>query len=189
MGGRRLRAYEDGGRNWTALPATDVFYYINFPTTQVGYAWTAQDLAYTHDGGQTWTHLPLWANNGYSILQFSSAAHGCFMGGQRCVSTDDSGRTWREVDTHAQLAVITWYDDQIAAMFGDSPDVTLITADRGHTWQSIANPPGTAFSHTYFMYCSADGSLITYDGLGNKWRYRPGFVPANYAALCRGPHL
>jgi photosystem II stability/assembly factor-like uncharacterized protein len=49
----------DGGRNWTAMPATSLFRQIVFADPEVGWSMMYKQLVYTTDGGKRWSSREL----------------------------------------------------------------------------------------------------------------------------------
>ena len=61
--------------------------------------WVAGDdgyLAYTNDGGTTWTRFPLNSNDDINEIYFRNEKNGYLVAGRKMFLTNDGGSSWRE---------------------------------------------------------------------------------------------
>jgi photosystem II stability/assembly factor-like uncharacterized protein len=139
----------DGGQTWQPAISSrsdlQCFYFLN---AQQGYAAGINNIAYTLDGGQTWTvkkikglmvdTLPQnifpWPN-----LLFVSGSTGYITTGKGLYMTTDTGNTWTIVNTHpVEAACFTNANTGFAYYPYDS--ITK-TTDGGKSWQPVVVLP------------------------------------------------
>ena len=90
----RLLLSSDGGQSFQprgTLPAATTG--IDFPTAQVGFAWSGKELLRSDDGGRTWAAI---AQSDFAEVRFASAQDGIavFADG-RLATSGDGGRSWQ----------------------------------------------------------------------------------------------
>jgi photosystem II stability/assembly factor-like uncharacterized protein len=203
-----VRGTSDGGSTWdvaATLPfaATEhiigaVCFPIDANTTRwlvargVTDAGNPAEVAYSDDGGATWTNVDVGSTNG----QFAVDSHALFAldaqhiwlatSGGYIYFSDDGGATW----TTQEAGVITGAGNFLAVYFADEytgmavavADDIAVTIDGGRTW-SAATATGQGgdlrvvqYNGRYWWVATDDGDLFYSDDQGTTWSERTGFT-------------
>ncbi len=131
---------------------------ISVVFTSATRGWVAGDdgyLAYTNDGGTTWTRHPLNSNDDINEIYFRNEKNGYLVAGRKMFLTNDGGSTWRET-------VITKPGD---FKNGTPEFLSIRFADKkyGYVIGSLLNRQGEVI----------DSLLMRTDDEGVTWRRQP----------------
>ena len=166
-------------------------------TQTTGYG-GADVIAFTADGGSTWTTRVFRSKTygGLSDVDFVDPAHGWLAGGAGLFGTDDGGASWTRRSKPAWFEGVDFVDAQHGWATTGAPRV-LVTADGGKTWAErdpagrwewlsvTAVDAGCAWAHGWRPN-GADVLVRTTDG-GRHWRtclkaswfFPEGFTPVS----------
>ncbi|HEX8494515.1 MAG TPA: YCF48-related protein [Pyrinomonadaceae bacterium] len=165
---------------------------VFFADTKRG--WVAGDegfVSYTADGGRTWTPQPIETKDAVNDLYFRNKEDGYIVAGNSIFSTDNSGRTWKELRRYfasdfggalPELYSVRFSGKKKGWVVGSiSRDdvvvdsLVLYTNDGGTSWQRQRMPTKEELIHLDFVsdkrgWIVGDGGTIlhTTDG-GETW--------------------
>lgn len=165
---------------------------VFFADTKRG--WIAGDdgfMSYTTDGGRTWTPQSIETKDAVNDVYFRSKEDGYVVAGNSIFSTDNGGRTWREVRRYfasdfggalPELYSVRFSGKKKGWVVGSiSRDdvvvdsLVLYTNDAGTSWQRLRMPTREELIHVDFVsekrgWIVGDGGTIlhTADG-GETW--------------------
>lgn len=165
---------------------------VFFADTKRG--WVAGDegfVSYTADGGHTWTPQPIETKDAVNDLYFRNKEDGYIVAGNSIFSTDNSGRTWKELRRYfasdfggalPELYSVRfsgkkkgWVVGSISRNDVVVDSLVLYTNDGGASWQRQRMPTKEELIHVDFVsekrgWIVGDGGTIlhTADG-GETW--------------------
>ncbi|MEJ1242148.1 hypothetical protein WBG78_28630 [Chryseolinea sp. T2] len=161
----------DGGQSWRQVlrevaGANRSFVDVQFINDMEGFAiytgkacydgGCANGLAYTQDGGETWTGLPMKNQIHLTDMHFFTRTSGVIAGStdewwgdNQIFNTTDGGKTWNSVLLQDQ-DWFYWMDMKLGFADGQSgyavqQDIIFETNDSGHTWTNRIDYGGAAF--------------------------------------------
>jgi photosystem II stability/assembly factor-like uncharacterized protein len=144
---KNLYASTDGGLSWKKIDgvqAQKMFLQFFFLDKQHGYVIGRDELAFTVDGGKSWTVKGLsgpisniWAN-----VYFVSPSTGFFTTGEATYRTTDTGTTWQEVMAEASNGI--YFTDRLTGYAFTKGDSISRTTDGGDHWQALSLLPSTS---------------------------------------------
>lgn len=176
----------NGGKTWktyynltSGYDHTTAFYFIN---DTLGYAafdnYTADALYRTTDGGETWKPLGHFYH-AFTSFFFLDAKTGFATSHEKILRTDDSAKTWNEVDENTfnneWFSSIAFINPKTGYAVGEL-GLARKTNDSGRTWQTVKlleSNYDDIFSIKFFNeqvgYLNADAIYKTIDG-GKTWK-------------------
>jgi photosystem II stability/assembly factor-like uncharacterized protein len=166
---------------------------VYFRNSQTGIVVTGDGKIFqTQDGGNTWAvryanpsvEQPLNqvlftdANVGYAVGgTYQCSGMGCVPLGGRIVKTTDGGATWASVLTLSGVDIPSIAVNDAGELFAVANTSTARiykSADRGSSWQVVANEPfqltKIAFDRSQGLCTSASGKVISSPDGGSTWR-------------------
>lgn len=178
---------EDGGRNWSEVPAP--MQEAGEPRFTVGPGgdfWMLEhfgSLRRSRDAGKSWERIADGAVPQYVVVHFQDRKRGVALEKRGTLShTRDGGRTWRPHGESGKtpLRSMHFLDGVSGFAVGDSGKV-LKTVDAGETWIPIPFPARSDLHFIHFldasvgMVGSMDSAYLTTDA-GKSWRLVGGSI-------------
>ena len=148
------------------------------------------ELAYSDDGGASWTNVNIGATNG-EFVTFGNAVEAFDLNNIWVVTSEgyiykseDAGLTWSAqesgVITSDALNCVHFADKNVGIVGGDN-NILMKTIDGGETWSQVSMPAGQSTDEIYAVFALdsqrfwvgySDGNLYcTFDG-GTTWNTR-----------------
>ena len=147
--------------------------------------WVAGDagyLAWTNDGGRTWTKQDIGTTENISEIYFRNDNNGYLTAGRKLFITKDAGRSWQEIrifklsdfkGVTPEFLSVKFADKKRGIIIGSTlnaknavvDSLVMRTEDGGETWQRIIVPSKTELYHLDFAgsancWIVGDGGLI-----------------------------
>ena len=158
--------------------------------------WIAGDngfLAFTNDGGASWTKYPLNAAEDINEIYFRNDDNGYLVAGRKLFITSDGGRTWRETvifragdfrNGTPEFLSIRFADKRrglvVGSVLNRNGDVVdslvMRTDDGGETWRRLIVPSKTELFHVDYNGSSHgwivgdQGVVLATTDSGESWR-------------------
>ena len=140
--------------------------YFTSPTR----GWVAGDrgfLAFTDNGGQTWSKYPLATTEDINEIYFRNEKNGYLVAGRKMFATNDSGRTWQEMSIYKPGDFRTGTPEFLSIRFADKKygyvigsvlnrsgnvvdSLLMRTDDEGVTWRRQIAPTKAELFHLDF---------------------------------------
>lgn len=186
-------AYSQGGWQVHRAPTTSDLVAVYFTSADKG--WIAGDggyLAWTNDGGRTWTKHALNTTENINEIYFRNDDNGYLVAGRKMFVTRDGGTTWRETlifnqgdfkGATPEFLSIRFADKRrgivVGSLLNRKGDVidslVMRSDDGGETWRRLIVPSKTELFHLDYNggshgWIVGDGGVIlaTVDG-GQNW--------------------
>ena len=191
--GRHLLLTEDGGANWSKVPAQKLSSAscISFIDAQRGWALSNIDgkgtVLRTSDGGRTWSIVTTlksadreWDFTSALRIEFIDELHGWIVETFSAWYTFDGGVNWTEVTPPALKGrgqpICEFFLDSLKGWICSSKGPLFFTADSGKTWQSQTLPGNTNVQDLTFVdektgwLVGNDGQLYNTKDGGKSWQ-------------------
>ena len=165
----------DGGANWTAITtAINNDGKIYFKDTSIGFHYSidnADDVAYTTDGGDTWTRYVngTFGGNGLAEIQFTEGTSIGYAitstSGKIYKTTSDTAWSLLATPSSKNYNAMYFVSDNIGYIIAD--DEILKTTDGGSNWTSVSSQGGIDIKCADENYCivlEEDNMHYTEDG-------------------------
>lgn len=182
------------GQHCFDIDANTTRHLVGRGTTDVG---NPAEIAYTDDGGATWTNVDLPTPNG----QFIIGNHAIYGIGKRVwvvtnagyiVYSGDGGETWEAQESaviQAGIYYSVYFEDIFTGMATAAADVVAVTTDGGQTWSAATATGGggdllvNGYSGLFWYVGTDDGDLYRSDDLGDTWTQITGFTGSGTGAI------
>ena len=158
------------GQSWKTGKIQSTGDLISVFFTSATRGWVAGDggyLAYTNDGGASWTRSPLSSNDDINEIYFRNEKNGYLVAGRKMFLTNDGGNTWRETVIYKpgdfkngtpEFLSIRFADKKYGYVIGSLlnrqgeviDSLLMRTDDEGVTWQRQPAPTKTELFHLDF---------------------------------------
>jgi len=194
--GRHLLFTEDGGANWSKVPAPKLRSHscISFIDAQRGWALSKIEgkgkVLRTRDGGRTWSIIstlksadPDWDFTSASNIVFTDELHGWIIETFSAWYTFDGGLNWTEVTPPAMKKggqpVCGFFLNSLKGWICSWEGPLFFTADSGKTWQSQTFPGNANVQDVTFVdektgwLIRNDGQLYNTKDGGKSWQVQP----------------
>ena len=158
------------GQSWKLGKIDSTGDLISVFFTSATRGWVAGDegyLAYTNDGGASWTRFPLNSNDDNNEIYFRNEKNGYLVAGRKMFLTNDGGNSWRETVIYKpgdfrngtpEFLSIRFADKKYGYVIGSLlnrqgeviDSLLMRTDDEGVTWQRQPAPTKTELFHLDF---------------------------------------